>query len=356
MKHGSLFSGIGGFDLAAEWMGWENMFHCEWNPFGQKVLNYYWPNAKSYGDITKTDFTEWRGKVDIVSGGFPCQPYSQAGKRKGKEDDRHLWPSMLRAIKEIQPGWIVGENVSGLLNWSGGLVLDEIKADFGAAGFEVFPPLVLPACAVNAPHRRDRVWIVAHSTSIRNKRCGDEYGKSTEVATEGKTKPNIGTWLNANTYGIRQTNEYKSNSVEGYGKRFCNECHVPDSNGNGSHDDKNGEEGFKLGARREALSNINGNGSEGLFANSKCFGQQGQRRPSEFIGTKENGNRKASWSYDDGRWPTVSPLCAGNDGLSTKLDGIAFSKWATESIKGAGNAIVPQVAYEIFKAIEAMEK
>src|SRR5205809_247742 len=132
MKHGSLFSGIGGFDLAAEWMGWENCFHCEIDEFCQKILNYYWPNAKSYYDIKKTDFTEWNGNIDIVSGGFPCQPYSQAGKRKGKEDDRHLWPEMRRAIREIRPSWVVGENVSGLLNWSRGMVLDEIKADLEA--------------------------------------------------------------------------------------------------------------------------------------------------------------------------------------------------------------------------------
>jgi len=86
MRHGSLFSGIGGFDLAAEWMGWENVFHCEWNEFGRKVLNHYWPNAKSYEDITQTDFSIHRGKIDVLTGGFPCQPYSNAGKRLGKED------------------------------------------------------------------------------------------------------------------------------------------------------------------------------------------------------------------------------------------------------------------------------
>jgi DNA-cytosine methyltransferase len=121
MRHGSLFSGIGGFDLAAEWMGWQNVFHCEWNPFGQRVLKHYWPNAISYNDITKTDFTIHRGSIDILTGGFPCQPYSAAGKRLGKEDDRHLWPEMLRAIREIQPAWIVGENVRGLTNWNGGM-------------------------------------------------------------------------------------------------------------------------------------------------------------------------------------------------------------------------------------------
>jgi DNA (cytosine-5)-methyltransferase 1 len=122
MTHGSLFSGIGGFDLAAEWMGWDNLFHCEWNPFGQKILNYYWPKAISYNDITQTDFTIWNGRIDVLTGGFPCQPYSQAGKRLGTDDERHLWPEMLRAIREIQPKWVVGENVLGLINWNEGLV------------------------------------------------------------------------------------------------------------------------------------------------------------------------------------------------------------------------------------------
>ena len=164
MKHGSLFSGIGGFDLAAEWMGWENIFHCEWNPFGQKVLSYYWPKAISYHDITKTDFTIHRGQIDILTGGFPCQPYSLAGKRKGKEDDRHLWPEMLRAIREIQPRWVVGENVFGLVNWNDGLVFHEVQTDLEAEGYEVFP-YVLPAVSVNAPHRRDRIWFVAYNAT-----------------------------------------------------------------------------------------------------------------------------------------------------------------------------------------------
>lgn len=101
--HGSLFSGIGGPEIAAEEMGWKNMFHCEINPFGRKILDYWFPNSKSYEDITKTNFTEWRGKINVLTGGFPCQPFSCAGQRKGAEDDRYLWPEMLRAIREIQP-------------------------------------------------------------------------------------------------------------------------------------------------------------------------------------------------------------------------------------------------------------
>lgn len=156
MTHGSLFSGIGGFDLAAEWMGWTNVFHCEIDTFCQNVLKYHFPNSIMHDDIKQTDFTIYRDRIDILTGGFPCQPFSAAGKRKGKEDDRHLWPEMLRAIREIQPRWVVGENVFGITNWNGGMVFDEVQADLEAEGYEV-QPFILPACAVNAPHRRDRV-------------------------------------------------------------------------------------------------------------------------------------------------------------------------------------------------------
>ena len=172
MRHASLFSGIGGFELAATWMGWENVLNCEIDPFPRKVLNYYWPKAIQYEDIKTTDFTIHRGGIDILTGGFPCQPYSTAGKRLGKEDERHLWPEMLRAIREIQPRWVVGENVRGLTNWNGGLVFDEVQADLEAEGYEV-TPFLLPACGVNAPHRRDRIWFVAHASS-------DGFGRDNE--------------------------------------------------------------------------------------------------------------------------------------------------------------------------------
>ncbi|SDZ81754.1 DNA-methyltransferase (dcm) [Arachidicoccus rhizosphaerae] len=172
MTHGSLFSGIGGAELAAEWAGWENVFHCEINPFGRKILDYYWPKAKSYADIKQTDFTIWRNRIDVLSGGFPCQPFSTAGKRKGTEDDRHLWPEMLRAIREIQPRYVVGENVRGFTNWQSGLVFDEVLSDLENEGYEV-APFLLPACGVNAPHRRDRIWIVAYAPGI-GKRPGQQ--------------------------------------------------------------------------------------------------------------------------------------------------------------------------------------
>ena len=142
--HGSLFSGIGGFDLAAEWMQWKNVFHCEINPFVQKVLKYHFPNSESLTNIITTDFKKYANKIDILTGGFPCQPFSVAGKRKGTEDERHLWPEMLRAIREIKPRWIVGENVCGIINWDGGMVFDQVQTDLENEGYEV-QPFILPA-------------------------------------------------------------------------------------------------------------------------------------------------------------------------------------------------------------------
>ncbi|MGF7231487.1 DNA cytosine methyltransferase, partial [Arachidicoccus sp.] len=181
---------IGGFDLAAQWMDWENIFNCEINPFCRKVLKYYWPQAISYEDIKTTDFTIHRGQIDVLTGGFPCQPYSIAGKRLGKEDERHLWPEMLRAIREIQPRWVVGENVRGLINWNRGLVFNEVQADLETADYEVLP-FLLPACAVNAPHRRDRIWFVAHAWSERTRASTEGCNKSWELFQEierGKNK------------------------------------------------------------------------------------------------------------------------------------------------------------------------
>jgi DNA (cytosine-5)-methyltransferase 1 len=185
VNHGSLFSGIGGSELAAEWIGWENKFHCEINPFGRKVLEYYWPESESYEDITKTDFTIWRGKIDILTGGFPCQPYSNSGSRKGKEDERHLWPEMLRAIREIKPRWIVGENVSGIVSWSNGLVFEEIQNDLENQGYEILP-ILLPALSVGADHVRERVWFIAYSNGMGRKNVQSNFRSSAQSVEDSK--------------------------------------------------------------------------------------------------------------------------------------------------------------------------
>lgn len=185
MRHGSLFNGIGGFQIAAEWMGWENVMSCEIDEFCNQVTKYYWPNCFQHGNIKTTDFTIWRGKIDILSGGFPCQPYSLAGKRKGKEDDRHLWPEMLRAAREIQPPWIVGENVRGIINWNGGLVFDEVQSDLEAEGYEV-TPFEIPACSIGADHIRERVWFLAHASSMGRKDVQSNHAGGIDPSTHTK--------------------------------------------------------------------------------------------------------------------------------------------------------------------------
>jgi len=203
LKHIGLFEGIGGFSYGAKQAGWETIAWCEWNPWCQKLLAHYHPNAKQHGDITTTDFTLYRGLVNVITAGFPCQPFSNAGSRKGTDDERHLWPETRRAIRECRPDWVVLENVAGLLSiLQPDIISVERKTDsipdlFGmddrleltriqvqekviaaiiseleAEGYTLTPvaerhPRValIPAASVGAPHRRDRIWIVAHANS-----------------------------------------------------------------------------------------------------------------------------------------------------------------------------------------------
>jgi DNA (cytosine-5)-methyltransferase 1 len=390
MRHGSLFSGIGGFDLASEWMGWENVFHCEWNPFGQKVLNYYWPNAISYNDITKTDFTIHRGAIDIITGGFPCQPYSSAGKRLGKEDERHLWPEMLRAIREIQPSWVVGENVRGLTNWNGGLVFDEVQAELEAQGYEV-TPFLLPACAVNAPHRRDRIWFVAYSKSNDAKRIREFYNNKWENNKEKRSGffhefTSNGIESNAPNSDLYGCNECDCNNEVNTSERGINALshinkgdvngNAPNSNGIGCYNRSDNweeryicrDEGFaeenksewnrRKRGTREVSSNASDSerirleyGTESRQIRGEEENSIGKRDKSSLSTKAISNGRKPNWK----NFPTVSPVCDGDDGISDKLDGITFSKWRQESIKAGGNAIVPQVVHQIFKAIEQYE-
>jgi DNA (cytosine-5)-methyltransferase 1 len=372
MRHGSLFSGIGGFDLASEWMGWENVFHCEWNEFGKKVLHHYWPNAESFDDITKTDFTKYANKIDILTGGFPCQPYSMAGKRQGKEDERHLWPQMLRAIREIKPKYIVGENVFGLLNWNGGVVFDEVHSDLELEGYEV-QAVVIPAAAVNAPHGRDRVWFVAYS--IDNRHNPERNEASEKNGIQGKHRKEMDTrefdgtiiprnatntqfksqgsdgGTNDETEGnIRRRNEGDvlgtlcgdgiiTNTKEcGCGGGMCERC------ADGERELFQNKQGWSaMGGKIEGHSGI------GDVANTEDIRRKDALENGELEGRRFRfGNKPPTWDS----FPSQSPICGGDDGLPTELDGITFSKWRNESIKAYGNAIVPQVAYQIFKAIQ----
>jgi DNA (cytosine-5)-methyltransferase 1 len=294
--HGSLFSGIGGFDLAADWMGWENVFHCEINPFSQRILKHYWPKAISYDDIKTTDFSIHRGGIDILTGGFPCQPYSNAGKRLGKQDERHLWPYMLRAIQQIEPTYIVGENVRGLINWSEGLVFEEVCAELESCGYEV-QPILLAAAGVGAPHRRERVWFVASnpmSLRLQHSKVEGEMGaRQAEVQRQGRES----------------------------------------------------SDAIKTDGKAKAASNTN----RIRLVGSKCQYKIDSNKRGKHAQHDVEQISQSTWDS----FPTQPPVCGGDDGLPVRLDGITFSKWRKESIMGYGNAIVPQVAYQIFKTINS---
>lgn len=454
MNHASLFSGIGGAEVAASMMGWQNLFHCEIQEFPRKVLQYWFPNSESYEDITKTDFHQWQGKVDVLTGGFPCQPFSLAGRRKGADDNRYLWPQMLRAIRQIHPTWVVGENVAGIKTMvescqftkmgrtddlfeenyiyreESRFTLDKICADLEAEGYSV-QPIVIPACSVGAPHRRDRVWIVARriSTTPSNPNSSNDNRRSEEI--QGKSQKERLSERNdirkpgftSDVLGHIAHTQCDGHSQQGHGnqraraKKSKKRKNRPQSrsrrHGSGKtstytlqhrrhevHQDHQSQ--FPDGARSNSLS--------GQWSSSHSYGNGGKTlQPSE--GTERTGckrdvqpkerstspewtdrlsrlqrhdahaiserlegmyqswgeesERKCVWRdfarhCEEGHWkhfPTQSPVCRSNDGIPFDVDSltISFPKWRQESIKAYGNAWVPQVAYEIFRAIEAEE-
>ncbi|MEG1007550.1 MAG: DNA (cytosine-5-)-methyltransferase [Bacteroides sp.] len=380
--HASLFSGFGGPDLAAKWMGWDNAFHCEINEFCNTILEYWFPKSKTYKDVTTADFTEWRGKIDVLTGGFPCQPFSVAGQRKGADDNRYLWPHFLRVIREVRPTWVIGENVGGILTMvqpgeeievgcqaslfdegnketilEQEFVVETICKDLECEGYSV-QPILIPACAVGAPHRRDRIWFIAYRTdagieSMQPRRkdgvlsgtsITDTYGKRCNNRSDNwEERPIYYDWQRYSEKDQSERNKREYRTSENGSVASYTQCK------------RGGQIHQKVQSEQSDGISVNGTGDEWNVANANSNRLQGsiEYRSISGKGKKsdyEQFDRLFCPNWQD--FPTQSPVCRGDDGISSRLDGITFSKWRQESVKGFGNAIVPQVVLEIFKMIE----
>lgn len=288
MRFLSLFAGIGGFDLGLERSGMECVGQVEIDPYCQAVLAKHWPHVKRMGDIREVKGNEF-GSVDLVCGGFPCQPFSSAGKRRGKADDRFLWPEMLRVIETIRPSWIIGENVAGLIS----LGLDEVLANLESKEYAC-RPFIIPACALNAPHRRDRVWIMARDSASPGAVTFDGVFEGTNADTNGVYQDVADSLCKRSS---SERNEARKQS----GSWKCGE-NVADSNS-------------------ERLSNIQRSGQDAGF----------------------DGNGAACGA---GWWDVEPGMGRVADGISRRVD----------RLKCLGNAVVPQVVEEIGKAIMQSEE
>lgn len=378
MVHASLFSGFGAPDLAALWMGWDNAFWCETDDFCRQILKYWFPKSKGYGNIKETNFTPWRGKIDILTGGFPCQPFSVAGQRKGSADDRYLWPEMLRAIREIRPAWVISENVAGILSMvqpsceitvesqtslfeeadketllEEEFVVETVCRSLEEEGYSV-QPVVIPACAVGAPHRRDRVFFIANCTDariedMRPERENTVYGFETSSDANGHDAGRSGYGETERPTGGCQESERQREWLRGGVKRNGKERVV--TNAQRQRSEQIQQEIQSVQTKRNVLN---------------CFSRK-RDAPHPYSQQLENARR--TWNrfsqptnlYSRRTWqdfPTQSPLCRGNDGLPFDVVclTIPLTTWRTGAIKGYGNAIVPQVMYEIFKAIEQTQE
>jgi DNA (cytosine-5)-methyltransferase 1 len=227
----------------------------------------------------------------------------------GKEDERHLWPEMLRAIREIKPRYVVGENVRGIASWSDGLVFEEVFADLEGEGYEV-QAFLLPAVGINAPHKRDRFYFVAKDTGSdgciqrESEQEGAEVRELRDISTGGIDRVHLqqGSSTNSERSGLEHGNKTR-NVLGSVSEAQGEQCESPDDT-----------------------------------------------KTDDYVCTEQGGPSEA-WAW----FPTKSPLCSGDDGLPNELDGLTFSNWRKQSIMGYGNAIVPQIAYRIFATIHETE-
>lgn len=364
MRHLDLFSGIGGFAYAAQQVwgdGYENVGFCEIDHFCQQVLRKNFPGCAIHADIRTLTNANGAGSqgqngtgasgnagpgeyVDLITGGFPCQPFSQAGKRRGTADDRHLWPEMLRVIQEFQPAWVIGENVGGFVTWNNGMVFEQVCSDLEAAGYEV-QPFIIPAVSVNAPHRRDRVWIVAHAVNSRSGRTQRGSAPAQDSLSSKHRKKDC-----AARQSVRAGRHWKVNKptadaayriVRGLGLERQPDQETTKPCGRG------GNASNASSVRRQSRSIIDRPQSPQVRSKRKC---------------KAKRFDVPEWERDWREVATTTCTSRMDDGVSGRLvrlpDGNAISKarWRREAIKAYGNAIVPQVAIEIMRAIKDATK
>tara|TARA_R100000008_G_scaffold79410_1_gene61072 strand:- start:425 stop:1567 length:1143 start_codon:yes stop_codon:yes gene_type:complete len=376
MKHKllDLFSGIGGFSLGAEANGIPTVAFVEKDPFCQKVLRKHWSNTPIISDIrtVKGEDYETDG-VTIISGGFPCQPFSQAGKRKGTDDDRYLWDETLRVVAETKPEWFIGENVEGLINIQNGLVLRQVQDDLEREGFQV-QCLVVPASGIGAWHQRKRVWIIAHSSSERS--SSQQVGTDRQLGKESETKertrnqsslrsssscsdvPNtIGELSDgcSSTTRLSETElkgmvsdkERNWNKVRSETER-CSEQAT--SRGNVSDTNHSRFKDWAEQCERQSTSSQERESSSSRhdpISDTTIEGLQGHRVQPQHLQTEEgqdNADRGSKEQYT--WWQTESSIRGVPDGISYGLD-----KGRVGRIKALGNSIVPQIAYQLFKSI-----
>lgn len=304
LTHLDLFSGIGGFALAAEWCGLEAIGFCEIDPWCRRVLGKHWPEAPIHDDVrglSAGTIRDWLGgrELHLLTGGYPCQPFSLAGQRKGEHDERHLWPEIARILGDIRPRWCLFENVAGHISMGLDVVLDELES-LGYQGGAA----VIPACAVNAPHRRDRVWILAHTD-----RAG--WQKQRGALTDGPQ----------------------------HAATQCPRGDVPDAE----------SRGIRCGQPRQELG---GRGAH-LGAEYERQAQCGMGEPDD--GLPGWVARPRGVAHLDPRW-LGNPLGAfgadWEDGVPRLTEG---ERHRTHKLKALGNAIVPQVAYVVLSAMLASE-
>ena len=343
LTHLSLFSGIGGLDLAAERAGFRTVGQCEWADYPHAVLTKHWPDVPKWRDIrtlTGESFYERTGlrTVDVVSGGFPCQPFSVAGKRRGADDDRYLWPEMLRVIEEIRPTWVVGENVAGIVS----MALDTVLSDLEALGYAC-QAFVIPACAVDAPHRRDRCAIVAYT---EGERCGKARGRFARSAQ----RASWGCETLADTQGQRckRYNEFTTEQNFGSGERqpgaACRPA-VADAYSGTMRDD--------VDDRRPPDREVYASGNTGLSCRKKPNVRNSASRGLQ-IAEQESGGEKRicesaaeqPFASDPMWWPIEPDVGRVVHGVPHRVD----------RIRCLGNAVVPQQFYPIFRAIAHIER